>query len=159
CITARSTVQKHLLDHLRRYVETRPEFIDGWPHHPASIHGRCTPLWPDGSSFYVCPTTGRLLRPRGPRTRPHHLVHRLSELRQLRCINGVWFLIELVPIPSDWREYRGCYDVLLKRSLNMYGMGGRNGLLRATYGRQDVYAGRKWQPRAQHIPHLLRQAE
>jgi hypothetical protein len=160
CITVRSAVQKHVLDHLRRFVETRPRFIDGWPHRPvARLDGGYQPLWPDRCDFYVCPTTGRLQWPRGPRRGPDHIVRPLSDLRELRCISGVWFQIELSPLPADWQERRCCYDVRLKRRIGTSGMSGRGGLLRATYGREDVYAANKRQPRAQQLPHLLQQAE
>lgn len=160
CITLRSAVQKHVLDHLRHFVETRPVFIDGWPHHPiAYARGGYRPLSPERGSFYVCPTTGRLLQPSRPRMGPDHLVRPLGERLQLRCISGCWFLVELSPLPADWKQHQGCYDVLLKRRISASGMAGRAGLLRATYGREDVYANKKWQPRAQHLPHLLRQAE
>lgn len=160
CITLRSAVQKHVLDHLRQFVETAPVFIAGWPHHPVACRSSgYQPLRPGRSSFYVCPVTGRLQWLRGPRRGPDHIVRPLTELRQLRCIHGVWFLIALARLPSDWKEYYGCYDALLAQPLSAFGMSGRAGLLHATYGRADVYAIRKWQPRAQHIPSLLRQAE
>src|SRR5215210_3284575 len=33
-ITMRSSVQKHVLDHVKEMVETSPVLIDGRPHHP-----------------------------------------------------------------------------------------------------------------------------
>ena len=69
-IGLRSAVQKHVLDHLRHYVELHPVFIDNWPHHPqarrhfggdATSGGYC-PLSDYGHSFYVCPQTGTLQR-------------------------------------------------------------------------------------------------
>jgi len=61
-----STVQKHVLDHLRHYVELYPVFIDNWPHHAqarryglAGGHGY-SPLSDYGRGFYVCPQTGTL---------------------------------------------------------------------------------------------------
>jgi hypothetical protein len=61
-----SAVQKHVLDHLRHYVELHPVFIDGVPHHAqARRFGRADghgypPLSDYGRSFYVCPQTGTL---------------------------------------------------------------------------------------------------
>ena len=57
-----SAVQKHVLDHVRQYVEENPRMIDGRPHSPAA-HGGA--YWPLGSygrrpAFYVCPKTGML---------------------------------------------------------------------------------------------------
>lgn len=66
-IAPRSAVQKHVLDHLRHYVELHPVIIDGYPHHPTyhsgSPMGTYRPLSDYGHNFYVCPETGRLLQP------------------------------------------------------------------------------------------------
>lgn len=73
-IAVRSAVQKHVLDHLRHYVELHPVMIDGVPHHPIAYRtkeGRFYhPLSSYGHAFYVCPETGRLLAPQRRRRKP-----------------------------------------------------------------------------------------
>lgn len=61
-LSVSSTVQKHVMDHARQFVEENPIFIDGRPHHPAASGGKYRPLWghPHWSDFYVCPKTGTL---------------------------------------------------------------------------------------------------
>lgn len=58
-----SAVQKHVLDHLRHYVELHPVMIAGYPHYPTGC-GRnpdgLLPLSSYGRSFYVCPDSGTL---------------------------------------------------------------------------------------------------
>jgi hypothetical protein len=63
-----SAVQKHVIDHVKQYVEENPLMIDGVPHEPTAIDGKYYPLrwherWP---RFYVCPKTG-LLREARPK--------------------------------------------------------------------------------------------
>jgi hypothetical protein len=161
-IAVRSAVQKHVLDHLRGYVERHPVMINGWPHHPVaygSDRGGYTPLSARRTDFYVCPETGTLLTP--SRGLPEHpaRVHPLGELSQLWQLHGQWFVIQLAPVPTDWQEYKKRKDVLLKRRLSSVGLGGKYGLLARSYGRPDVYAVGKLQPRAQELGGLLRQAE
>ena len=50
-IGVRSAVQKHVLDHLRHYVELHPILVAGYPHHPGRAAGP-----PPACSH--CPTTG-----------------------------------------------------------------------------------------------------
>jgi hypothetical protein len=57
-----STVQKHVMDHVKDFVEEHPVMIDGVAHHPRASGGRYHPLhrWRRWSQFYVCPETGLL---------------------------------------------------------------------------------------------------
>ena len=57
-----SAVQKHVLDHVKQYVEENPLMIDGRPHDPVAFLGRHHPLTAFGRwwKFYVCPRTGLL---------------------------------------------------------------------------------------------------
>jgi hypothetical protein len=60
-----STVQKHVMDHVRDFVEQNPRMIDGVPHAPIAFggaKGTYRPLSQFGRwrSFYVCPKTGLL---------------------------------------------------------------------------------------------------
>lgn len=65
-----SAVQKHVLDHVRQFVEENPVMIDGVPHYPIASDGKYWPLgrWGRAWRFYVCPRTG-LLRAVGPERR------------------------------------------------------------------------------------------
>ncbi len=72
-IGLRSAVQKHVLDHLRHYVELQPILIDGYPHYPTLRGGRQAgpqPLSDYGHAFYVCPQRGTLELAGHPRRRP-----------------------------------------------------------------------------------------
>ena len=60
-----SAVQKHLLAHVKQFVEESPRMIDGVPHSPIAYggaSGEYRPLHSRGMrfSFYVCPRTGLL---------------------------------------------------------------------------------------------------
>ncbi len=155
-----SVVQKHVLDHLYQYVERHPVMVNGWPHRNVAYRrGGCgyAPLSERHNDFYVCMQTGRLLLPR--RAKSDSIVHPLGPLFELRSIKGVWYVVHLAQLPDDWRKYKQCRDVLLGKRLDCYGLMGRWGLLHATYGRSDVYAVRKEQPRLQHLAGLLRAAQ
>lgn len=107
-----SAVQKHVLDHLRGYVEENPEMIDGVPHHPrAHRRGAHSALVSIGMRFrfYVCPRTQLLrLAPMTPRKKkyapppdPDRRV--LTATRELRRLDGVWFDVELGPFEGGER--------------------------------------------------------
>lgn len=68
-IAVRSAVQKHVLDHVRQYVERNPIFIDGVPHEPCAAGGRYRTVSGYHEGFYVCPQTGLLLAARSKRIR------------------------------------------------------------------------------------------
>jgi hypothetical protein len=63
-----STVQKHVLDHVKDFVEENPRMIDGVPHHPDARGGEYWPIgrWGRARGFYVCPVTGLLRLARRP---------------------------------------------------------------------------------------------
>ena len=67
-----SAVQKHVLDHVKQYVEENPLMIDGQPHDPIAVCGRHHPLCVFGHRwrFYVCPRTGLLRRVACERRKP-----------------------------------------------------------------------------------------
>jgi hypothetical protein len=58
-----SAVQKHVMDHVKQYVEENPVMIGGVPHCPSAFDGKYHPLsrWSRRARFYVCPRTGLLL--------------------------------------------------------------------------------------------------
>lgn len=67
-----SAVQKHVLDHVKDFVEENPVMIDGRPHHPSASGGGYWPLrwherWP---RFYVCPRTGLLREAKPDKAKP-----------------------------------------------------------------------------------------
>lgn len=71
-----SAVQKHVLDHVRQFVEENPVMIGGRPHEPIARGGAKGAHLPLGlysrwhGRFYVCPRTGVLREaPREPRKR------------------------------------------------------------------------------------------
>lgn len=61
-LSMRSAVQKHVLDHVRDFVEENPRMIDGRAYWAEAWGGVLRPIeahprWP---RFYVCPRTGLL---------------------------------------------------------------------------------------------------
>lgn len=91
-IDSSTAVQKHVRDHLvRDLVETQAVLIDGIPHHPPHRRGG-RPI--DRRTFYACPRTGLLRRPRS-RKEPLRPVVTAIELeggsRTYELIAGQWF--------------------------------------------------------------------
>lgn len=69
-----SAVQKHVIDHVKDFVEENPRMINGVAHSPTTFggaKGEYMPLARNGRrfSFYVCPTTGLLRHASGGRAR------------------------------------------------------------------------------------------
>lgn len=66
-----SAVQKHVLDHVKDFVEENPVMIDGVPHAPIPFQGEYRRLgwWSRKPVFYVCPRTGllRMVQPSRPK--------------------------------------------------------------------------------------------
>ncbi len=100
-----STVQQHVRDHLRDFVAVTPRRnISGWR---APIRGG---LW--WQPLYVHPVTGLLCRTdKLPEERARRRARRnkavapiervpLSENRELRLINGLWYEVSLAPLPE-----------------------------------------------------------
>jgi hypothetical protein len=116
-VSCRSALQKHVLDHLRDYVkedvrvEGRTVVFKGWRgFEPLVSRG----TW---VRFYVCPRT-RLLRlaPVVPRKRPPSASppdrRILSEERELRRLDGVWYEVIVAPIPGEELPLGGVFDVV-----------------------------------------------
>lgn len=60
-----SAVQKHVMDHVKQFVEVNPRMIDGVAHEPTTFGGANGVFRPIGAFgwwrvFYVCPKTGLL---------------------------------------------------------------------------------------------------
>jgi hypothetical protein len=82
-----SAVQKHVMDHVKDFVEEHPVMIDGVPHRPNAWGGQYQPLyhWRRWSQFYVCPETGLLRaaeRPRKKRAAAQSVMDARPALRQ-----------------------------------------------------------------------------
>ena len=124
-LSCTSAVQKHVLDHLRDYVhehvrvENRTVILE---HRFGFIFGTGPQaLVSHGSSwrFYVCPRTGLLrLAPAARRKRPARSEASdrrvLSDERELRRIDGVWYEIAVAAIPPAAEERAVRVDVLAR---------------------------------------------
>jgi hypothetical protein len=155
-ISCRSAVQKHVLDHLRDYVVENVHIVQGRVERLAS-RGYEPPLLSYGMRFYfyVHPET-RLLCLAPPARRKRRTPHEvdpdrrvLSNDRELRRIDGIWYAIEVAPLPSDPFARAGCFDVLERGPVGgrVYETGMRTNVLWRT-GR---YAVRKRQLGAREI--------
>jgi hypothetical protein len=108
-----SAVQMHIVQHLFQYVERDVVLVDGRPHARLSrsfLRTGPAPLYDDGRTFYVCPETGLLRRPRvGPPWRGRAARARSAEPSPDRietpdgglclCLDGQWYAIDVAPLP------------------------------------------------------------
>lgn len=159
-IDRRNTVQQHIHQHLADFVAVRVSVIDGRLHwqkrwgEPAPLADRWAPR------LYVDPSTGLL---RHNREREHvrrqereALAARqrtpdriaLSSVRQLHRLRGIWYDVELAPIPAAGHG-PGVVDVVRGRIVVAYGHRGAGRLVfhgdPMLYGCGDVYARSKRQ--------------
>lgn len=94
-----STVQKHVLDHLRDFVMTRTYLLDGAVYGLDRFGGprAIDEMVGWRHQFYVCPSTGRLeavaYKRRRRRGDNAEEVRALDPLRVLRREEGVWYLV------------------------------------------------------------------
>jgi hypothetical protein len=117
-------VQKHVLDHLRDYVVenvrvvgTSVEYIPRRGYETLESRGM-------RFRFYTHPDTRELcMAPLVPRKRrvkadvdPDRRV--LSRDRELRRLLGVWYRIDVAPIPHDPLARARCFDVLERTTLD-----------------------------------------
>jgi hypothetical protein len=127
-LRADSAVQQHVRDHLRDFVAITPRRnIHNWR---STYRGG---LW--WQKLYVDPTTGLLRRTdrlpeekarrRAQRNRLPPPVDRiaLTDNRELRLIDGLWYEVKLVPLPEP--VYRTCREVV-KLPRRLYERGGRS---------------------------------
>jgi hypothetical protein len=136
-ISCKSAVQKHVLDHLRDYVVENVRIV-GTTVQYIRYHWY-QPLESVGMRFrfYVDPDTRELcLAPVASRKRKvkeeADLDRRvLSADRELRRIHGVWYEVEVAPIPRDPSARATCFDVLERTTLDggSYNAGARVNLL------------------------------
>jgi len=115
-----SAVQQHVRDHLRDFVAVTPRRNIGNWH--ASFRGG---LW--WQELYVDPATGLLcrtdrlpeekarLRAERNRTRPPVERIALTENRELRLIKGIWYELQIAPLPEPiYRDFPEVRKVWLK---------------------------------------------
>lgn len=171
-IDRRNTVQQHIHQHLEDFVALRVQAIDGVLHYQLGYGGlrqladRWTP------KLYVDPASGLLLvnhegvqaqrEARREYARARQLrvpvdVQPVDELHQLRRIDGIWYEIELAPLPMVAAAPAGVkrpaakpiapYDVIARRPARWTGKCcGRHGCdACAPYGRPGLYARSKRQ--------------
>lgn len=164
-VDRRNTVQQHIHQHLRDFVETdvRPGedgfyVLSSWGGMIALADSRC--------DLYVDPRNGWLMRndaafvQRARRRREHRLavharqagwregVRDISEHVQLHRLDGIWYRVELAPVPPPRRSRRKpetlvpapAFDAVLHAQAAAC-----EGRRRALYGRYGVYALRKRQ--------------
>lgn len=149
CATLRvtSTVQKHVLDHLRDMVYTRV-VRDGERllHHGSwGVREIGDRYWRRGG-FYVCPDTGTLKEaPHEPRRRsePPREVVKIDGRAQYRLIEGIWYRITLGPVPASVPDMHAAYDVVFGKRLGDPNFSYWDRY--KEYGRGDVYASGKRQ--------------
>lgn len=113
----RSVINQHILTHLFQVVATKT-FERGGVIYVSSRRGFEQPLSSSNFEYYVHPRSGLLLK------NPHYhtwrqerrkyearraaeklLTHRvIDEFTELRCLDGVWYLIELKPTPREYTQ-------------------------------------------------------
>ena len=143
-IDARSTVKRHILEHLSNFVETDLYWDDSaqclmlrrkaWTTGTYALEGSRIELYVDPRTGILCRNVGRLnlVRRERERRKAANEAERqsriiLSELRQLHHVDGIWFEITLAKCPppvirrvnveGQWRnvtERAYCYCVLRK---------------------------------------------
>ena len=171
-IDRRNTVQQHIHQHLEDFVALKVQAIDGVPHYQLGYGGlrRLADRWTP--KLYVDPASGLLLvnhegvqarrEARREYARARQLrvpvdVRPVDELHQLRRIDGIWYEIELAPLPTVAAAPAGVkrpaakpiapYDVIARRPARWTGKCcGRHGCdACAPYGRPGLYARSKRQ--------------
>lgn len=124
-LKADSTVQKHVLDHLRDFVAIRPQRRRYQLFALGGDREQCDELW--RQILYVDPKDGilkrtdrlpearALTRNRRPTPKPLERVP-VAPDRELRCLKGVWYEIRLAPLPDPcYRDFKEQRRIALKR--------------------------------------------
>jgi hypothetical protein len=154
-ISCKSAVQRHVLDHLRDYVVENVHIVGGRVEHLAYRGYESLLSYGMRFSFYVHPETHLLcLAPPVPRKRrkedvvdPNRCV--LSDERELRCIDRIWYAIDVAPLPSDPFARTACFDVLDRGPVG--GHANHAGMRTNVLWRTGRYAARKRQLGAREI--------
>lgn len=121
-ISCKSAVQKHVLDHLRGFVDENVILVDGVVFYKTYKGYEPLLTWGMRFRFYVDPISRILsLAPSAKRKGrnkekpdPNRCI--ISHELEMRRINGIWYEIMIAPIPTDEIVRARCYDVL-ERSL------------------------------------------
>ena len=170
-IDRRSTSQQHVHEHVGDFVAVTVVTIDGKPHatarwgDPRPLADRWAPC------FYVEPRTGLLqvnkwrerIRRERKRTPPGGIDHRreLGPFLQLHRLDGLWYEVDLAPIPVD-ADGSGVFDVVARRQVAVAGRQVKRQQAddkqvlacdAALYGKDDVHA---WRKRQLGAPELRR---
>lgn len=120
-----NTVQQHVRDHLRDFVAIKPRRTGGWRSWLNGLWWQ--PLYVDPCTGLLCRTDrlreeeARHNRERGRRPAPVERI-RLADGLELRSIDGIWYAVELAPLPDP--IYRAVHEVR-KVPLRRLGRGGR----------------------------------
>jgi hypothetical protein len=164
-IDRRSTVQQHIHQHLADFVAVRVSVIDG-RLHGQTRWGEPTPLadrW--APALYVDPSTGllrlnrecqqaRRQKARQATKAPAPDRVELAPLRQLHRLHGIWYDVELAPIPTA-SHGPGVTDVVRRCVVVAHGHRGAGRVVqhgdRARYGCGDLYARSKRQLGAREL--------
>lgn len=140
-IKVASTVQRHVLQHLREMV-VLDVVMDGRTPRSRMNGGA---IWAAANAWrwivYVCPNTGLLRRTPGrPPVRGLAAGDRvtLAGGDQLQRIRGVWYHVTLVLVPDKPNDRRLAIDAVLGHRMDRYWLV-REQLL-AQHGREGVYA-------------------
>ncbi|MGO1000480.1 hypothetical protein [Lysobacter sp. CA196] len=120
-VDRRNTVQQHIHQHIEDFVAMQVHRIDG-ELYALRRYGGFKTLAESWHDLYVCPDSGCLMRneaairlrierrrahARDVRNRRQGLepeVRRLGPTAQLRRIDGIWYAIELAPMPASWQR-------------------------------------------------------
>lgn len=170
-IDRRNTVQQHIHEHVGDFVAVTVVVIDGELHsswrwgRPQSLVSGWAPR------FYVEPRTGLLrankwreqLRRERNRKQPGRIDHRreLSPFLQLHRLDGLWYAVDLAPIPAD-TDGRGVFDVVRHCRVAAWNRQPKGRQPEGkqvvhcdpeAYGKDDVYA---WRKRQLAAPELRR---
>jgi hypothetical protein len=123
-ISCKSAVQKHVLDHLRDYVVENVRVVGStvqyiryrW-HPPLESVGMRFRFYvdPDTRELCLAPVVSRKRRGKDEGDQDRRV---LSRDRELRRIQGVWYEIEVAPIPPEPSARAACFDVVERTTLD-----------------------------------------
>lgn len=138
-VDARSAVQAHIFQHLFWYVHTDVRMLDGHPYDPNHSYERVHYLYDNGSTFYVDPDSGKLLKPKKKRVtnaqRRNNYKKRDSDKNRCEYLDqfgnkvrfvrekGLWYYEDLCLI--EWFSSEPFYTKtkqLSKKDLKYYGL-------------------------------------
>ena len=151
-LSASSTVQMHILQHLFQYVSLRV-VVEGRQIYSAepesSFSGRRLPLWDDGRTFYVDPASGCLCRPklqtapwRRPVTDAGPERIGLGAGRFHVRLDGAWFLVTTARVTPAMANDGKHWDFVLRAPVGPGNTQERRRLFgsEGVFGSEDRYA-------------------